>query len=78
MNEDEEIRRLLEEFLRSAGEVLKELEGEMEEIERGRKRVGVSKRKIRERMRMISNAIYTGEKAREGIEEEEKKLRKGR
>lgn len=73
----EEILNMVNETLTAAYAVLEELELEMSRIENPNIRTTTSKRKVRNRMRLINNLIYTGEKAKESLlAEEQKVLRK--
>lgn len=73
----EEVLNLVDETLTAAYAVLEELELEMARIENPNIRTTTSKRKVRNRMRLINNLIYTGEKAKESLlAEEQKVLRK--
>lgn len=64
---NEEVLPLLEEFLKCAYEVYEELEIEMARIENPNIYTDSSKRKVRAKMRLINNVIYSGEKARESL-----------
>lgn len=64
---NEEVLPLLEEFLKCAYEVYEELEIEMARIENPNIHTDSSKRKVRAKMRLINNVIYSGEKARESL-----------
>lgn len=73
----EEILNMVDETLDAAYAVLSELELEMARIEDPNIRTNTSKRKVRNRMRLINNLIYTGEKAKESLlAEKQKVLRK--
>lgn len=73
----EEILNMVDETLDAAYAVLAELELEMSRIEDPNIRTNTNKRKVRNRMRLINNLIYTGEKAKESLlAEEQKVLRK--
>lgn len=79
MNKNEDILALVEETLQAAYEVKSELEFEMWKIENPNIKTNISKRKVRNRMRLINNIIYTGEKAKESLlAEQGKVLRKRR
>lgn len=64
---NEEVLPLLEEFLKCAYEVYEELEIEMARIENPNIHTNSNKRKVRAKMRLINNVIYSGEKARESL-----------
>lgn len=68
MNENEEILSVLEKFLEAAYDVQRELEIEMTMVENPKIKTNISKRKVRARMRLINNIIYSGEKVKERLE----------
>lgn len=78
MNENEDILALVEETLQAAYEVQQELEFEMWKIENPNIKTNMSKRKVRNRMRLINNIIYTGEKAKESLLAEQGKVMRKR
>ncbi len=79
MEQNEEVLKMVDETLEAAYAVLAELELEMARIENPNIKTNSSKRKIRNRMRLINNLIYTGEKAEESLQADKQKvLRKRR
>lgn len=76
MTENEKILHLLQDFLICAKEVQQELNDELENIENPKTPTRTSKRKIRERMRLINNIIYVGMRIEECLQADEKKLTK--
>ncbi len=74
MEENEEILKMVDETLAAAYEVLAELELEMARIENPNIKTNSSKRRVRNRMRLISNVIYAGERAKESLQADQQKV----
>ena len=74
MEQNEEVLKMVDETLEAAYAVLGELELEMARIENPNIKTNSSKRKIRNRMRLINNLIYTGEKAKESLQADKQKV----
>lgn len=72
--QNEEVLKMVDETLEAAYAVLSELELEMARIENPNIKTNSSKRKIRNRMRLINNFIYTGEKAKENLQADKQKV----
>ena len=68
MTEEEQFLKLLNNFLSCAEEAMAMLESDLEDIENPRIHTNASKQQTVERMRLVNSALFSGEKAKDGLQ----------
>ena len=73
MTEEEKLLEALNEVLYWANELSNELQVELQDIENPKIQTNIGKQQVIERMRLVNSVIFTGEKAKESLEVQQRK-----